>query len=66
MICPNCDEKCDGEWIDEGVGEYEYWGAKGNDVQMVFVCEHCGEALETTQSYEDYRSEMIYERYRDY
>ena len=30
-ICTCCGEKVTGEWMDQGIGSYEYWGARGTD-----------------------------------
>lgn len=67
MICPNCHKDVEGKWSDEGIGNYEYWGQKCNDKNMVFVCEACGAELDSEQSYTDYVSDMKEEsgRYRD-
>lgn len=58
MICPHCGENVEGTWEDVGIGSYEYWGAKGNDVQMVFLCENCEGELEYEKSYQEQISEM--------
>ena len=58
MICPDCHSEVQGVWSDEGIGSYEYWGDKGNDVRMVFVCEACGAELESEQSYADHVADM--------
>lgn len=58
MICPNCHEDVEGVWEDVGIGSYEYWGAKGFDSRMSFLCESCGEELETEQSYQDHISDQ--------
>ena len=31
--------------VDEGIGSYEYWGAKGVDIQLVEVSDCCGEEV---------------------
>ena len=31
--------EADVRYEDHGIGSYEYWGAKGNDSQMVWVCQ---------------------------
>lgn len=50
MSCPHCG--CDEiDWIDEGIGKYEYWGSKGVDVDMVPVCSECGEYAESSETY---------------
>jgi hypothetical protein len=40
--CPHCHEMAEGRWEDHGIGTYEYWGAKGVDTDIQWVCEHCG------------------------
>lgn len=42
MVCPGCDvinPEC--EWMDFGIGAYEYWGATGVDVQECWVTKCC-------------------------
>jgi len=58
MICPHCHKDVEGKWVDEGIGAYEYWGAKGVHTQMDFVCEECDGPLESEQSYSDYVADM--------
>jgi len=41
MYCGECKKECEGDWIDVGIGSYEYWGAKGNDVRWVYVSKCC-------------------------
>lgn len=41
MYCNVCGKECEGQWIDEGIGSYEYWGAKYNDVRWVYVSDCC-------------------------
>ena len=36
-FCSECGEHCTATIIDEGIGSYEYWGAKGVDVRLVEV-----------------------------
>jgi hypothetical protein len=41
-ICPGCralDPPC--EWVELGVGAYEYWGATGFDSHLVWVTRCC-------------------------
>jgi hypothetical protein len=38
--CPECDSH-DILIEDEGVGDYEYWGAPGSDVRLVGTCLEC-------------------------
>lgn len=41
-ICPGCNVlNPDCGWEDFGIGAYEYWGAPGVDVQMVWVTRCC-------------------------
>ena len=58
MICPHCYQDVEGTWVDEGIGQYEYWGQVCIDKQMVFICEECEGLLEPQQSHQDYVSEM--------
>ena len=43
--CPNCGE-VEGRWQDEGIGAYEFWGAKSIDHDWQYVCPYCEEYLE--------------------
>lgn len=43
--CPNCESTVTGVWEDFGNGSYEFWGAKGTDVDWHLVCPECGEEL---------------------
>ena len=46
MICPHCHKDVEGMWDEQFDGD------------MLFVCESCGEFLETEDSYADYISDM--------
>lgn len=39
-ICAECGEECFAKTIDNGIGGYEFWGAKGthHDYQVVSNC----------------------------
>jgi len=39
--CAHCGDACTATFIDEGIGHYEYWGAKGVDIQLVEVSPCC-------------------------
>jgi len=41
--CSYCNQECDVDEVDEGIGAYEYWGATGVDVKIVEVSRCCGE-----------------------
>lgn len=41
-ICDDCGLECESVTEDQGIGAYEYWGARGNDVQEVEVSPCCG------------------------
>ena len=43
--CAGCHEYVTATVIDEGIGEYEYWGCKGVDVQLCYVSPCCEEEL---------------------
>jgi hypothetical protein len=74
MICTGCDQPCKAKIIDAGIGEYEFWGQKGTDVNKQTVSACCEEAIETEDG--EYEScgicrrepcccDEIYERYRE-
>jgi hypothetical protein len=42
-FCKYCETNVDTMKRDIGIGGYEYWGCKGNHVQLVDVCVECGE-----------------------
>lgn len=44
--CSECGEECQGKWENQGIGPYEFWGQKGNDVRMVFVSDCCSADLQ--------------------
>ena len=52
--CPVCGQQCAVLIEDNGIGAYEYWGAKGthHDYQAVSAC--CGEVID---DYEEQESE---------
>ena len=58
MICPHCHKDVEGKWEDQGIGSYEYWGAKCYDTKMVYVCESCDGELESEYSYDEYEEDM--------
>lgn len=40
-LCNNCDQPCDAVEVDFGIGPYEYWGSRGNDVRKEVVSSCC-------------------------
>jgi hypothetical protein len=42
--CTDCGQRCSTKWVDNGIGAYEYWGAKGVDRRIEEVSDCC-EAL---------------------
>lgn len=52
--CIHCNEPLDIEWVDEGIGPYEYWGYKCTDTRMVSVCSNCGNEVESPITYQQY------------
>jgi len=40
-ICTCCGDQCEGMLVDEGIGSYEYWGAKGVHHDWVCVSRCC-------------------------
>lgn len=47
VLCKECDEYVEPYFVDEGIGSYEYWGYKGNDVHLVPYCPLCRNELES-------------------
>ncbi len=43
--CASCLQECGVTTIDEGIGQYEYWGATGVDVRLVEVSDCCEDEL---------------------
>jgi hypothetical protein len=50
--CPYCEDWHIGEWQDEGIGAYEYWGAPGFHHDWRAVCSVCGAELTEYQALE--------------
>jgi len=44
-FCVNCKRRTKIKWQDTGIGGYEFWGSRGNDVCWEAVCSACGETL---------------------
>ena len=44
-ICSSCGSSCGHTYIDEGIGEYEFWGQVCHDKQMCKVSTCCEEAI---------------------
>jgi len=40
--CSMCGEECSESWQDMGIGRYEFWGGRYNDVRWEIVSECCG------------------------
>lgn len=45
--------EADFEKEDVGIGRYEYWGSTGNDVQIIYTCEHISIAAVTDEKEKD-------------
>jgi hypothetical protein len=41
LTCSCCGRVCDGEWVDLGIGHYEFWGQTGVDKNEQFVSDCC-------------------------
>ena len=46
QLCNYCCEYVEPYFVDEGIGDYEYWGYKGRDVQLIACCPRCDSYLE--------------------
>ena len=50
-VCAECKQAARFQLIDVGIGSYEFWGATGNHVEMVWASECCeGEEQEKEQA----------------
>jgi len=45
-ICPDCGEECQVIVVDQGIGHYEYWGAKCYDSRPEVVSDCCEAFIE--------------------
>jgi len=50
-------------FIDEGIGAYEYWGSMEVQVDMVPVCAECGEYVETTIGFHEWKQDQMADNY---
>jgi hypothetical protein len=55
--CHTCKQRVPIKWEDIGIGAYEFWGAKGTDVNWIAVCPECGDDLSETVTNCDERSD---------
>ncbi len=44
-ICPECGERSEVDYIDEGYGETEYWGSRSTHTLLIKISRCCGEEL---------------------
>ena len=44
--CTHCGEECEAEYVDNGIGAYEYWGAPGRHTQIDLKSVCCGKDVE--------------------
>ena len=51
--CCECKEACSVRWEDEGIGSYEYWGAKGIDVDWQAYSDCCDASVTDEDPGED-------------
>ena len=67
--CSECKQECKAITVDDGIGSYEFWGARGCDVRMriasnccegdVFEDEECKVPYEQGYPDDDYPREYI-------
>lgn len=46
--CTSCLKECTIKYVDNGIGSYEYWGAKSVDTQIDAESECCGAEVSET------------------
>lgn len=39
--CADCEQPCEGDLIDVGVGSYEFWGQRGVDRDLQYLSDCC-------------------------
>ena len=59
--CPDCHEMCEAIVVDNGIGPYEFWGAKGWDSKLEVVSNCCEAQLDI--SITELQDEPDYEPY---
>ncbi len=45
MWCAFCGKECDTKEVDFGIGSYEFWGARGVDIQLCEVSSCCEDEI---------------------
>ena len=66
MYCGECKKECEGDWIDVGIGSYEFWGARGCDTRMVYVSKCCeGDVFEDKECTKEFEPEPDDDCYAD-
>lgn len=53
FLCLCCGKRCALKVTDEGIGDYEYWGAKGTDVQLVLSSDCCEDGYKINEPEDD-------------
>ncbi len=51
--CKECGQEVDIYFVDNGIGAYEYWGAKGTDHKWEPECALCGAYTEDFEEVEN-------------
>lgn len=50
--CSECKQPCEPKCVDLGIGPYEYWGQKGNDVSYQWLSACCEAEIEEEGTHE--------------
>ena len=58
-VCNSCGEECTAVTVDFGIGPYECWGARGNDVQLEEVSPCCEDDVVDKEDYEMDRDDDV-------
>jgi len=71
VSCPRNDSDMDievtGRYVDEGIGAYEYWGAKGHDTRWVLEWELTSCPIPDEEVYENQKlCDVIEENFAEY
>ena len=52
-FCAECREECQGNWVDFGIGSYEFWGQKCHDSRWGYASTCCeAEVIKNGRLYE--------------
>lgn len=60
-FCDGCGSTCGLEVIDEGIGGYEFWGARGHHSDLVVYSDCCQDIVVDSDTGEEISQESLFE-----